>query len=521
MPDFPQRWGAYVLVRPLGSGGMGSVFLALTRSGAKETVCVVKRLTPETLSDPDRRKRFRREGEISRTLSYGGIARTFEAAAYNGEPYLAQEYIEGRTVAQLCAAAASVGKQLSPLVVAYIGERVANALAYAHGLDVVHRDIAPSNVMIGFDGAVSLIDFGIARRSSDPSLTSTGDFVGRAAYSAPEVLAGQEADARSDIYSLGVLLWELLVGRSPAFEELKSQPAPSSVAPVAGIPAELDRIVIRAIDQDPGGRFQCAEDLAAALLQVTRAAGDPTKEITSLIAISYDVSLEHQRLTVDLAEARPLLPQTTSGAAARVGTVRSGRQRRWLPLSLVLAVPVVSGIVALAVHLRDRVPSIPASPVPSPATASELVPLPVLPSQPGRPPAPLVAPPVSPTPNAGPFVSAKRVSHPKPVDTAPRTPRPAAHPAGVAAIPPGLLLNRARDSLAVGQFVEAARTAGEVLESGTARQKAGAHLILGKVLLFQGKREQAADEFVDAVQLDPENASASDQLAALRRKGVE
>src|SRR4051794_11385442 len=101
MPEFPQRWGAYVLIRPLATGGMGSVYLALTRSGGVETLCVVKRLTAETLSDPGRRKRFSREGDISRTLSFAGIARTLEAGEYRGEPYLAQEYIEGRTIAQL------------------------------------------------------------------------------------------------------------------------------------------------------------------------------------------------------------------------------------------------------------------------------------------------------------------------------------------------------------------------------------------------------------------------------------
>jgi len=97
MADFPRRWGAYVLMRPLGSGGMGTVSLALTRAGGEEAVCVIKRLTPETLSDETRRRRFQREAEISRTLSYSGIAKTIATGEEEGEPYIAQEYIEGRT----------------------------------------------------------------------------------------------------------------------------------------------------------------------------------------------------------------------------------------------------------------------------------------------------------------------------------------------------------------------------------------------------------------------------------------
>src|SRR5450432_2377486 len=258
MADFPQRWGDYVLVRPLGSGGMGLVFLALTRTADVEQLCVVKRLHGATLSDPGLLQRFRREADISLAIAHSAIARTIHAGDHEGEPFIAQEFVEGRTLTQLVSAALSSGEHISPAIAAYIGQQVARALAYAHQSRIVHRDIAPNNVMVDFDGGVRLIDFGIARRGDDPSLTATGDFVGRMAYAAPEILSGGTADPRSDIYSLGVLLWELLVGRVPAFEELKATPKPSGLAPDRQIPMVLDQIVVRAISEDPHARFASA-----------------------------------------------------------------------------------------------------------------------------------------------------------------------------------------------------------------------------------------------------------------------
>src|SRR5580693_6943208 len=109
MDAFPQRWGSYVLIRPLGSGGMGSVFLALTREPGKDKLCVVKRLHADTLSDHERLRRFRREADIALTLSHGAIARTVAVDDHEGEPFIAQEFVEGRTLTQLAAAALGMG----------------------------------------------------------------------------------------------------------------------------------------------------------------------------------------------------------------------------------------------------------------------------------------------------------------------------------------------------------------------------------------------------------------------------
>ena len=397
---------------------------------------------------------------------------------------------------------------------AHIGERVARALAYAHRLDVVHRDIAPSNVMVGFDGGVSLIDFGIARRPTDASLTATGDFVGRVAYSAPEVLAGGDVPMRAAIsIRLAFFLWELLVGRPPAFEELKERPVPSSLAPEAAITSDLDLLVVGALEPDPARRFLGAEDLAAALLQVLPSAVDRKEELARLIARCYDIPLERQRLEAAIAEARPLLGRTNVEVVGQGRRrPRSGCDRRALAAAAVFVAG--AGVAGLLAVRSEK----------SPATVA-VGPVETQVAPPAAPPGPL-----SPAPTAAPWpatpapalhLSARPGSSAKRFSTAARAPAQTKRVAAAPSPQAGLLLDRARDSLAEGAFDQAARSAKEVLEIGADRQKSAAHFILGKVLLFQGQRKEAAGEFSLAIELDAGNNAASDQLAALRRRGAE
>src|SRR5436190_13118256 len=159
---YPRRWGAYVLIRPLGGGGMGDVFLALHGRRGREKLCVIKRLTPDTVESEERLRRFQREAQIARTLSHGAIAQTLAVDDVDGEPFIAQEFIEGRTITQLVASARSVDDGSIPQELSvHIVREIARALAYAHGTGVVHRDVAPDNVMVAFTGEVRLIDCGI------------------------------------------------------------------------------------------------------------------------------------------------------------------------------------------------------------------------------------------------------------------------------------------------------------------------------------------------------------------------
>jgi len=509
MADYPQLWGDYVLVRPLGSGGMGLVFLALTRTADVEQLCVVKRLHGATLSDPGLLQRFRREADISLTIAHSAIARTIRAGDHEGEPFIAQEFVEGRTLTQLVSAALGSGEHISPAIAAYIGQQVARALAYAHQSRIVHRDIAPNNVMVDFDGGVRLIDFGIARRGDDPSLTAAGDFVGRMAYAAPEILSGGTADPRSDIYSLGVLLWELLAGRVPAFEELKATPKPSGLAPDGQIPMVLDQIVVRAISEDPHARFASASDFERALGSSLPPSFDGKKALAALIGRCYDVPRQRQTLREEVAEARSLLPRPKGADAIQTITSPTRRMSKTVGL-FAFAAAVVAGALILRTHKERLAPT-------RAINAADVQHVELLPSAPPTPspaiPAPV--PVLPPAPAAPPKVTTRA-----PAPTVARAPTPLKRPSAAAASQTGSLLDHARDSLLVGDFNVAERDAQEVLEGGTTHQKSAAHLILGRVLVFRGNRRQAADEFGQAIQLDPENSAASDELAALHRRGL-
>ena len=505
MDAFPQRWGAYVLVRPLGSGGMGSVFLALTGRAGNDKLCVVKRLHAETLSNHERLRRFRREADIARTLSHGAIAQTVSVDDHDGEPFIAQEFVEGRTLTQLAAAALGIGECIPPTVATYVALEVARALAYAHQLGIVHRDIAPDNVMVSFDGQVRLIDFGIARGGSDPSLTAPGTFVGRASYTAPEVLVGGIADRRSDIYSLGVLLWELLVGRPPGFEELAEKPAPSSLNPLADLSVGLDAVVLRALAPNPTERFASAEDFQRALVSLLPPTFVGETAVAEFLARCYDVERERKNLRADVAEASALLVAAPSSAVPAPELTDGG----WSPAGLtarqvgLLVMPwtftaIALTIGALTVFVRPSpraTDSKPTKSVDPPSTPSEAI--------------------LPPSAGSGPPGPTK--CSPPPKSAAVRVPLPVRRPPSTAAA--GALLDSARDYLQIGDLAGAGRDAQEVLRDATPSQKSRAHLILGKVLLFRGQKMAAADEFSQAIEADPENVTAADELAQLRRRG--
>ena len=541
MIEYPQRWGDFVLIRPLGSGGMGSVFLALTRAGGIEKPCVVKRLNADTLSDPERLQRFRREADISRTSSNSSIARTLHAGDHDGEPYIVQEFVEGRTLTQLASAAMGAEQEISPPLAAYIAQQVAHALAYAHQARIVHRDIAPSNVMVDFDGVVRLIDFGIARRGADASLTATGEFIGRVGYAAPEVRAGAQADPRSDIYSLGVLLWELLVGRPPAFEELKATPEPSARASGRLIPSALDQVVVRAVSQTPSARFSTAAEFEQALGTTFPVPFDGKSELGKLIGRCYDVDVERRNLREELTEARFFLAKGESaphvsdngpppGAGAKIVSVRARRDediatalkpgiRCRTPLRTFALIAFPTG-VALSIAffvLRPKNATEPEArwPAPAAAPAATKSPLPVAPPPPAPPaaPVPLASPP-------GPAAADAAAHRPRHTPTVTAARAPAQRPAAVPSPQAGVLLDHARDSLAVGEFDDAERDAKRVLDLGTPRQKSVAHFILGKVLRLESHKKDAAEEFAKAVELDSENSAAIDQLASIRRAGT-
>jgi len=263
--DGSEFFGEYRLLAPLGRGGMASVYKAERRG----EVCALKRPLPAFLDEPEFLERFQREAEIGRTLHHPNIVRILERGDVEGVPYFTMELVPGETLAAHLHHTGALDPRLATGIVV----QVAEALDYAHLKGVVHRDLKPSNVMVLEDGMVKVMDYGIARARRFEGLTVTGAFLGSPEYVAPEAIEGQVIDARSDLYSLGVIFYETLTGRRPfsadtPFAVLRKHltedpPPPSQFR--QGLPPELERIVLRLLDKHAEKRHAGAEELVLEL----------------------------------------------------------------------------------------------------------------------------------------------------------------------------------------------------------------------------------------------------------------
>jgi eukaryotic-like serine/threonine-protein kinase len=278
--------GRYELRALLGRGGMGEVYetadLRLDRTVA------VKVLRPELAADRRFVTRFHREARTAARLAHPGIVAVFDVGEQEGGVYLVLEYVAGRTLTEV----RRDDGPLAPALVARIGADVAEALAHAHARGVVHRDVAPGNVMLTAEGTVKVLDFGIAGAALGSGHGSALSAHGTLAYAAPEVLTGGPGDQRVDVYGLGAILYELLVGR-PAFvggprDVAKRLRVARPVPPHAwdpSVPPGLEETVMRCLDRDPDRRGRDAAALAdelrmlAAYLPETARSSAPTQPI--------------------------------------------------------------------------------------------------------------------------------------------------------------------------------------------------------------------------------------------------
>jgi len=257
----PESFGDYVLLERVGKGGMASVYKA-EKDGE---LCALKRPLQGFLEDPEFLKRFLREAEIGHTLHHPNIIRIFDQGAVGNVPYFTMELVRGETLQ----AYVRRNGALPPRAAAQIIAQVAEALDYAHLKGVVHRDLKPSNIMIGEDGTVKVMDYGIARARRFDGLTMTGSFLGTPDYVAPETAEGKGADARSDLYSLGIVFYEILTGQKPfvgdtPFATLRKHVAepptpPTTISP--NTPRELEAIILRLLRKSPDERYPGAEEL--------------------------------------------------------------------------------------------------------------------------------------------------------------------------------------------------------------------------------------------------------------------
>jgi serine/threonine-protein kinase len=269
--------GRYRVLKRLGTGGMAEVWRAEDEVLGRNVA--LKLLGSRYAEDPEFRERFRREARAAAGLAHPNIVGIFDRAEWEGTPYIAMELVDGRTLKDLV-----IDKGPMPVNVAVdLTEQLLKALGYAHKRGIVHRDVKPQNVILDGEGQAKVADFGIAR-AVNSDMTETGAIVGTVQYLSPEQAHGQPVDQRSDLYSAGVVLYELLTGRVPfdgeapvsiALKHVSERPVPpSQLRP--GIPPAIESVVMRALEKDPAYRFQSAEEFITALENARRA---PTRRV--------------------------------------------------------------------------------------------------------------------------------------------------------------------------------------------------------------------------------------------------
>lgn len=265
-----ERVGDYEVVQVLGAGGMGRVYKV--RNVISDRIEALKVLLPDLQSEPALVDRFLREIKVQATLTHPNIASLYTALRHNNQLLMLMEFVEGQSVEKELE---KVGRISVDTACSHV-EQVLRALAYAHGRGVVHRDIKPANIVVTPEGHVKLMDFGIAKLRSDKRLTQTGTTLGSIYYMSPEQINGGELDPRSDIYSLGITMYEMVTGKRP-FEgpsdysvmagHLQMAPA-APIEIVPNVPSLLNEVILMALAKDPQQRFQSAEAFRTAILNV-------------------------------------------------------------------------------------------------------------------------------------------------------------------------------------------------------------------------------------------------------------
>jgi len=284
--------GRYRLRRELARGGMAAVWEAedkvLTRRVA------IKVLHPHLAGDDGFRTRFRREAVAAAKLAHPHIVTTYDTGRDGDFAYIVMELVEGTTIARLL-------KSQGPLPVARaidVAAQVADALACAHSHGVVHRDVKPANILLREDGHVKVADFGIAKAGSGGDLTRTGVVMGTAKYLSPEQVSGSPADAGSDIYALGIVLYEMIAGAPPFIGDTELSTAVARLTAAPGslrdrrpdVPRSLEAVVLRSLARDPAARYQSAEELRASLLAVD----SDNDEVTPPAGVAVAASTPHR-----------------------------------------------------------------------------------------------------------------------------------------------------------------------------------------------------------------------------------
>lgn len=368
-------FGKYRLLRRIGVGGMAEVHLA-RRSGIADfqKQVAIKLMLPEFSNKPDFREMFFDEGRLIAGLSHPNVAQVFEMGMHEQRCFIAMEYIEGESLSSVLQRMRSQGQTPSLTFAFSVMAQLLDALEYVHTacdenkrpLLLVHRDITPSNVMLTSRGQAKLLDFGVAKATSNVHETKVGLIKGKLQYMSPEQVSGHAIDHRSDLYAAGVLLYVMLAGR-PAFpgtseidviiamKEAKVQPL-RELRP--DLPMEVDRVVMRALTADPKGRYQSAAEFKLALRSIISKLGlfEDQRAVAEALASRLDEaqpsapSSESVVLgpsqVMEVVDDAPVPPRSVLSDSAQMAGFRGNRT--WLYAGLGFAALVVVAVIAFA-----------------------------------------------------------------------------------------------------------------------------------------------------------------------------
>jgi serine/threonine protein kinase len=374
-PKSSLKLGKYQLLAVLGRGGMAEVFLALSRGAMGfDKLAVIKRLREGLADDENFRTMFLDEARLAARLNHPNVVHTYEVGEHEGVYFIAMEYLEGQSLNKVVREAEKRGTPLAPVVSARIISDALAGLHHAHTLtdfdgrplDIIHRDISPHNLFVTYEGTTKVVDFGIAKAAMSSTETEVGVLKGKVAYMSPEQATGAPIDARSDVFAMGIVLWELLTQRrlmtgdsaASTLHRLLNAPVPSASSLRHDVAPTLDAIVECALQKDPNRRFASALAMREAIEHFIASTGHPvrTEEIGRQVgAMFVDVREAIKRQIQEHVEgagqvsAPPEDSQIRSGTRPREGTMVSGE----LPL-LNVGGGSGSGVIS---HSNARIPA--------------------------------------------------------------------------------------------------------------------------------------------------------------------
>jgi serine/threonine protein kinase/Tfp pilus assembly protein PilF len=323
--------GRYQIIEELGKGGMGKVYKAQD-TDLKEKVAI-KLLKPEIAADKKTIERFRNELKFARKIRHKNVCQMFDLNKEEGSHYITMEYVDGKDLKSMIRMMGQLGSGKT----IFIAKQVCEGLTEAHKLGVVHRDLKPQNVMVDEDGNARIMDFGIARSLKTKGITATGVMIGTPEYMSPEQVEGKDVDQRSDIYSLGVILYEMVTGRVP-FEgdtpftigvKHKSEEPKDPKELNTQLPEDLNLVILRCLEKDKEKRYQSAGEVRAELTRIEK--GIPTTEI-------------------EIPKKKPL--------TSREITVTFGIKKLFIPAIIVIALIIAAVLIWQLLPKKEVIPVI-------------------------------------------------------------------------------------------------------------------------------------------------------------------